>query len=182
MVEAGRTAVPDQLSHGAFGAQLHRLRCKSCPDIIESRQPWKELEVLHLGKIAREILVIVMMGIHQPRIYEEAPAIDDPRGLPLEFSYAEDPSILDRDIRIAVDAVGFIAADDRSSTSYEQISLFHIHDDNATARICKYQAFALIARDQRSALEHSSDAPQTMAMLWHSRNSIPISSISFHLN
>lgn len=76
VIEASRAAVFHKLAHAGQRRTADRFLIEIFPDLIERRQPVKQLQSLHLGQISREVLVEMMVRVDETRIHKHVPAVD----------------------------------------------------------------------------------------------------------
>ncbi len=66
VVEAGGATVFHQLPHAGDGAVVDHPAVQILPDLVQGLQPVEQLQILHLGQIAAEGLVQVVMVLMRP--------------------------------------------------------------------------------------------------------------------
>ena len=80
VVKAGGAAVLHQLAHTREGGEADHFAVQILPDLVQSFQPVKQLHILHLGQIAGEDLIQVVVRIHKAGVAQHVAAVNDPVG------------------------------------------------------------------------------------------------------
>ena len=115
MVEAGRAAVLHQLAHAGEGGETDDLGVEVLPDLIERLEPVEQLHVLHLGEVAGEDLIEVMVRVDQTGVAEHMARVDGFVGLAVEFrADLLDEAVLGVKVDVFVHGVGAVAGDERA--------------------------------------------------------------------
>ena len=112
VVKAGGTAGFQQLSHAHDGAVVDGLAVQVFPNLIEGGEPVEELQVLHLGQVAAEGLVEMVVGVDQAGI-DDAPA--GVQGLVRRLglgTHVGDDAVPDQNIGAFQQVVLIVAGDD----------------------------------------------------------------------
>ena len=115
MVEAGRAAVLHQLAHAGEGGETDDLGVEVLPDLIECLEPVEQLHVLHLGEVAGEDLIEVVVRVDQTGVAEHMARVDGFVGFAVEF-HADllDEAVLGVKVDVFVHGVGAVAGDERA--------------------------------------------------------------------
>ena len=115
MVEAGRAAVLHQLAHAGEGGETDDFGVEVLPDLVERLEPVEQLHVLHLGEVAGEDLIEVMVRVDQTGVAEHMARVDGFVGLAVEF-HADllDEAVLGVKVDVFVHGVGAVAGDERA--------------------------------------------------------------------
>ena len=80
VVKAGGAAVLHQLAHTREGGEADHFAVQILPDLVQSFQPVKQLHILHLGQIAGEDLIQMVVRIHKAGVAQHVAAVNDPVG------------------------------------------------------------------------------------------------------
>ena len=76
VVEAGGAAVLHQLTHAGETGQADYVLIQILPDLVQSLEPVEQLHVLHLGQIAGEHLIQVVVGVDQTGVAQHVAGVD----------------------------------------------------------------------------------------------------------
>ena len=112
VVEAGGAAVFHQLAHTRQGGQADNIAVQILPDLIQGFQPVKQLHILHLGQVAGEHLIEMVVGVYQTGIAKHVGAIDDSvsGGIQIGADFL-DEAILAQHIHIGQHSVTVVTGD-----------------------------------------------------------------------
>lgn len=111
-VKDGGAAVFHQLPHGHLGGEKNGVLVQALPDLIQGGEPVEQLQVLHLGQVAGEGLIQMVVGVDQAGIAEHPCPVDDPVGGLRPGADGTDHAVLCVEVGVMIDTVLSVAGDE----------------------------------------------------------------------
>ena len=124
VVKTRRAAKAHQLGHAGKRALVNGVRVQIGPDAVERGEPVEQLHALHLGQVAREVLVQVVVRVHQPRIHQQRAPVDH-AGVRRVKPRADGGhrAAVEQQVRPVQDAVLIVAGDERMDVLQQRLHI-----------------------------------------------------------
>ena len=112
-----------QLAHTGKAGQADHVFVQVLPDLVQGLEPVEQLHILHLGQIAGEHLVQVVVGVHQAGIAQHVAGVDGLVGGDGQiFADGLDEAVLTVEIHVLQQPVAVVAGDQLGDVFQQQSS------------------------------------------------------------